>query len=197
MRSYARELCKEMVRLPKYRDTYGEDFVEEIYKSTPLHDIGKVGIPDRILLKPGKLTDEEFEIMKRHSMIGGDTLKAADIEAGRDSFLAMGRDIAYYHHEKWNGTGYPFKLEGEAIPLCARIAALADVYDALSSRRPYKEPFSHEKSKAIILEGRSSHFDPDVVDAFLAKEERFVAIREHFQGEGRLSPIQELVGSLE
>jgi len=197
MRSYARELSEEVVRLPKYRDTYGKEYVEEIYKSTPLHDIGKVGIPDRILLKPGKLTDEEFEIMKQHSMIGGETLKAADIEAGCDSFLAMGRDIAYYHHEKWNGSGYPYNLAGEAIPLCARIAALADVYDALSSRRPYKEPFSHEKSKAIILEGRGSHFDPDVVDAFLAKEERFVAIREHFQGEGRLAPIQELVGILE
>lgn len=197
MRSYARELCEEVVLLPKYSDTYGPAFVDEIYKSTPLHDIGKVGIPDRILLKPGKLTDEEFEIMKQHSMIGGDTLKAADIEAGRDSFLATGRDIAYYHHEKWNGTGYPFQLSGEEIPLCARIAALADVYDALSSRRPYKEPFSHEKSKAIILEGRGSHFDPDIVDAFLAKEERFIEIREHFQGEGRLAPIQELVGALE
>lgn len=197
MRSYARELCEEVVRLPKYSDTYGPAFVDEIYKSTPLHDIGKVGIPDRILLKPGKLTDEEFEIMKQHSMIGGDTLKAADIEAGRDSFLTTGRDIAYYHHEKWNGTGYPFQLSGEDIPLCARIAALADVYDALSSRRPYKEPFSHEKSKAIILEGRESHFDPDIVDAFLAKEKRFIEIREHFQGEGRLAPIQELASALE
>ena len=130
-------------------------------------------------------------------MIGGDTLKAADIEAGRDSFLATGRDIAYYHHEKWNGTGYPFKLAGEDIPLCARIAALADVYDALSSRRPYKEPFTHEKSKAIILEGRESHFDPDVVDAFLSREARFVSIREQFQSEGRLAPIQELVGTLD
>lgn len=197
MRSYARELAESMVRTEKYRDTHDGAFVSEIYKSTPLHDIGKVGIPDRILLKPGKLTPEEFEIMKYHSQIGGDTLKAADIEAGRDSFLATGRDIAYYHHEKWDGTGYPYGLAGEEIPLCARIAALADVYDALSSRRPYKEPFDHAKSRAIILEGRGSHFDPDVVDAFLERETRFVEIRDQFQGEGRLPPIQTLVNALE
>ena len=197
MRCYARELSEEMVSLPKYRDRFDAKFVDEVYKSTPLHDIGKVGIPDRILLKPGKLTVDEFEIMKHHSMIGGDTLKAADIEAGRDSFLAMGRDIAYYHHEKWNGSGYPFGLSGESIPLPARIAALADVYDALSSRRPYKEPFSHEKSKAIILDGRESHFDPDVVDAFLTREDRFLEIRESFQGTGDLSPLQSLAQSLD
>lgn len=197
MRSYARELTEEIVQLSQYQSLRDNGYVQEIYKSTPLHDIGKVGIPDQILLKPGKLTEREFEIMKEHSRIGGDTLKAADIEAGRDSFLAMGRDIAYHHHEKWNGAGYPFGLAGEAIPLCARIAALADVYDALSSRRPYKEPFDHEKSRAIILEGRGSHFDPDVVDAFLAREDRFLLIRERFQGEGRLSPLQSLLGSLE
>jgi len=197
IRSYARELSEEMIAMEQYRDTLDSSFVDEMYKSTPLHDIGKVGIPDRILLKPGKLTAEEFDIMKHHSMIGGDTLKAADIEAGRDSFLAMGRDIAYYHHEKWNGQGYPFGLAGEEIPLCARITALADVYDALSSRRPYKEPFSHEKSKAIILEGRGSHFDPDVVDAFLTREEQFLDIRESFQGSGELAPIEALANALQ
>ncbi len=193
MRSYARELAVEVVSKPKYSGLYDDDYVVEIFKSTPLHDIGKVGIPDNILLKPGKLTSEEFEIMKRHTTIGGDTLKAADTEAGCDSFLAMGRDIAYFHHEKWDGSGYPFGLAGENIPLCARIAALADVYDALSARRPYKEPFEHEKCRAIILEGRGSHFDPDVVDAFVALESRFLEIRAEFQGDGRLSPIQELV----
>jgi len=193
MRSYARDLAAEVIKLDKYRDGHGGAYVEEIYKSTPLHDIGKVGIPDRILLKPGKLTPQEFEIMKQHAMIGGDTLKAADIEAGRDSFLAMGRDIAYYHHEKWDGSGYPFGLAGESIPLCARIAALADVYDALSTRRPYKEPFGHDKSRSIILDGRGSHFDPDIVDAFLTLEKRFVEIREEFQGDGRLAPVQALV----
>ncbi len=197
MRSYARILSEEIVGLEKYQGKLHDNFVAEMYQSTPLHDIGKVGIPDRILLKPGKLTPEEFDIMKQHSQIGGDTLKAADAEAGRDSFLAMGRDIAYYHHEKWNGSGYPHGLSGTDIPLAARITALADVYDALSSRRPYKEPFSHEKSKAIILEGRGSHFDPDVVDAFLAREEQFLEIRHSFQGKGELAPIQTLANTLD
>lgn len=192
MRSYARELAAEVITLDKYRGSYDETYAQAIYQSTPLHDIGKVGIPDSILLKPGKLTEEEFEIMKHHCRIGGDTLRAADIEAGRDSFLAMGRDIAYYHHEKWNGSGYPFGLAGDAIPLCARIAALADVYDALSSRRPYKEPFDHEKSRAIILEGSGTHFDPDIVNAFLGRESQFLDIRAKFDGEGRLEALQPL-----
>lgn len=193
MRSYARELAAEVIKLDAYRADHDPSYVDEIYKSTPLHDIGKVGIPDCILLKPGKLSAEEFEVMKQHTMIGGDTLKAADIEAGTDSFLAMGRDIAYYHHEKWDGSGYPFGLAGHAIPLCARITALADVYDALSTRRPYKEPFDHDKSRSIILEGRGSHFDPDIVDAFLHLEERFVEIREKFHGTGQLAPVQALI----
>lgn len=197
MRSYARELAEEVIGIDKYRNDYGKSYVNEIYQSTPLHDIGKVGIPDRILLKPGKLTEEEFEIMRRHTLIGGETLKAADVEAGRDSFLAMGRDIAFYHHEKWDGSGYPFQLAGESIPLCARIAALADVYDALSSRRPYKEPFTHEKSRAIILDGRGSHFDPDIVDAFLAREQRFLSIRAEFFGSGKLSPLESLASGLD
>lgn len=197
MRSYARELSEEFVQMDKYKGVLDRKFVKEMYQSTPLHDIGKVGIPDRILLKPGKLTKEEFDIMKHHSRIGGETLEAADREAGRDSFLAMGRDIAFYHHEKWDGSGYPFGLSGTDIPVSARITALADVYDALSSRRPYKEPFSHEKSRSIILEGRASHFDPDVVDAFLNREQRFIEIRESFQGSGALAPIQALVNALE
>ena len=195
MRSYARELAEEMCTWDKFKDL-GEGFVAALYHSTPLHDIGKVGIPDNILLKPGKLSVREFDIMKTHTLIGGDTLRAADLEAGQNSFLAMGRDIAFHHHERWDGTGYPHGLKGEAIPLGARIAALADVYDALSSKRPYKEPFSHEKSRAIILEGNGTHFDPDVVEAFLRREQRIVKIREEFQGQGRLSPIQILMEGL-
>jgi putative two-component system response regulator len=197
MRCYSRELAREMITLSKYKAKYTGEFAEEIFDSSPLHDIGKVGIPDRILLKPGKLTSDEFDIMKTHTTIGGDTLKAADVEAGTNSFLAMGRDIAYSHHEKWDGSGYPYGLSGEDIPLASRIVALGDVYDALSSRRPYKEPFSHEKSKAIILEGRGSHFDPDVVDAFLAIEPTVVDIRERFQGKGHLSPLAELSDRLD
>ncbi|MBI2433907.1 MAG: response regulator [Candidatus Hydrogenedentes bacterium] len=197
IRSYARELADELALWPKYHGVIRNEFVEELYHSSPLHDIGKVGIPDRILLKPGKLTTEEFEIMKTHTLIGGDTLRAADMEAGRDSFLAMGRDIAYYHHEKYDGSGYPYGMGGGDIPLPARIVALADVYDALSSKRPYKEPFDHETSRKILLEGRGKHFDPDVVDAFLKREERFLYIRQHFQGTGRLAPIQRLVEAIE
>ena len=193
MRSYTRELAIELSSWPEYEDVIHSTFVEELYHSSPLHDIGKVGIPDRILLKPGKLSQEEFEVMKSHTLIGGDTLQAADVEAGQDSFLAMGRDIAYFHHEKYDGSGYPYGAAAKEIPLPARIVALADVYDALSSKRPYKEPFDHERSKQIILEGRGTHFDPDVVDAFLSREARFVEIRTHFQGTGRLAPIQELV----
>ena len=197
MRLYSREVASEIITLEKYRDTLDEDFVNQIFKSSPLHDIGKVGIPDCILLKPGKLTDEEFDIMKTHSVIGGDTLKAADIEAGTHSFLAMGRDIAYSHHEKWDGSGYPFGLEGKDIPLASRIVAIGDVYDALTSKRPYKEPFSHEKSMGIILDGRGSHFDPDVVDAFVAREHSIIAIREKMQDTDCVSPFQRLVESIE
>jgi putative two-component system response regulator len=189
MRSYARVVATELVGWDKFQGMIDESFVLELYESSPLHDIGKVGIPDAILLKPGKLSDEEFEIMKTHASIGGDTLKAAQIEAGDDTLLSMGRDNAYFHHEKWDGSGYPFGLKELEIPLSARITALADVYDALSSKRPYKEPFSQEKSRSIILEGRGTHFDEDVVKAFLAREREFIEIRDRFTSTGRLSPI--------
>ncbi|HOQ89664.1 MAG TPA: HD domain-containing phosphohydrolase, partial [Candidatus Hydrogenedentes bacterium] len=147
--------------------------------------------------KPGKLTPQEFDIMKTHTLIGGDTLRDADEEAGTSSFLAMGRDIAYFHHERWDGTGYPYGLKGNDISLCARIVALADVYDALSSRRPYKEPFSHEKSKDIILESAGTHFDPDVVQAFLNVEDGFIEIRERFGYTGQISILQQLAMAIE
>jgi putative two-component system response regulator len=197
MRSYARELADEMSTWPEYFGRIDGAFVEDVYASCPLHDIGKVGIPDQILLKPGKLTDDEMSIMKKHSLIGGDTLRAADLEAGSNSFLAMARDIAYFHHERWDGGGYPFGRKQRQIPLAARIAALADVYDALSSRRPYKEPFSHEKSREIILSESGTHFDPDVVRAFLAREEAFISIRQQFQDWGQLSPLQQVFAELE
>ncbi|MCL4217452.1 MAG: response regulator [Candidatus Hydrogenedentes bacterium] len=197
IRRYVRILAAALSTKAKFSSLIDEQYVERLYLSSPLHDIGKVGIPDQILLKPGKLSTHEFEIMKTHTIIGGDTLKAADEEAGAGSFLAMGKKIAYSHHERWDGTGYPYGLSGEAIPLTGRITAVADVYDALSSRRPYKEPFSHEKSKAIILEGKGSHFDADVIDAFLECEQHFCSIRESFSGEEGPSMIQRLVESLE
>ena len=155
--------------------------IEMLYKSAPLHDIGKVGIPDHILLKPGKLTPEEFEIMKTHTTLGRDAILAAEklIDAP-SSFLRMARDIAAYHQEKWDGSGYPEGLAGEAIPVSARLMAVADVYDALISRRVYKPPFPREKAVAIIREGRGQHFDPDMVDAFLELEAAFHAIAEQF-----------------
>ncbi len=197
MRCYAREVALELGVRPEYSDEIDPGFVDELFHSSPLHDIGKVGIPDMILLKPGRLTPEEFEIMKAHSTIGGDTLRAADLEAGEGSFLAMGRDIAYYHHERWDGSGYPMGLRGREIPLAARIVAVADVYDALTSKRPYKEAFPHEKAMGIMKEARGTHFDPVVFDAFLERENECVAICETLQDNGVPSHIHRLVLEME
>ena len=145
-----------------------------------MHDLGKIGIPDRILLKPGKLDPEEWEIMKQHTVIGAKILKGSDAE-----FIRLGETIAQHHHEKWDGSGYPSGLKGIEIPIAARIAAIADVFDALTSKRPYKEAFSVEKSLAIIREGRGSHFDPDVVDAFLAIQAETLTIMEQFGNYGQ------------
>ncbi len=149
--------------------------IELLYKSAPLHDIGKVGIPDAILLKPDRLTDSEFETMKQHPTIGMQALGAAEQGLGEinSSFLRFAKEIAYGHHERWDGGGYPQGLTGTAIPVAARLMALADVYDALISRRCYKPPFPHAKAVNIITEGRGSHFDPMIVDAFVALAEDF------------------------
>ncbi|MDH5511415.1 MAG: HD domain-containing protein, partial [Nitrospinota bacterium] len=159
-----------------------DEVVELLYKSAPLHDIGKVGVPDAILLKPGKLTAEEFEIMKKHAALGADAIIRAEekLDAGEVSFLRYARQIAYGHHEKWDGSGYPEGLKGEQIPLAARLMAIADVYDALISKRVYKEAFSHDKAREIIVEGRGGHFDPELVDAFLAIEHKFVDIARRY-----------------
>lgn len=152
-------------------------FIKEISKASILHDIGKVGIRDMILLKPGKLTTEEFEEMKRHTIIGGEILEAAEKKVGLRSFLTMAKEIAYSHHERYDGSGYPKGLKGEDIPLAARIAALADFYDALTSRRIYRKGAStHEEVKEMILEGEGKHFDPKVVAAFLQRENDFISI---------------------
>jgi len=179
--NYVRALARRLQRQPKFADHLDDARIEMLYKSAPLHDIGKVGIPDAILLKPGKLTPEEFEIMKTHTTLGRDAIIAAEklIDAP-STFLKLAREIAHYHQEKWDGSGYPDKLAGEAIPLSARLMALADVYDALISRRVYKPPFSREKSVGIIRDGRGKHFDPDMVDAFLDIEGEFHAIAERF-----------------
>jgi len=155
-------------------------FLENIYLTSPLHDVGKVGIPDRILLKPGRLDDKEFQIMKRHTNIGFDTLHEALEKYPKADYLRMSAEIARSHHEKFYGTGYPDGLKGEEIPLSARIVALADVYDALVSKRVYKDAYKHEVARSIIENDRGKHFDPMVVDAFLACEREFIEIFERF-----------------
>ena len=180
MREYSNILSKKLSSLPEYTKLIDETFIENAYASSPLHDIGKVGIPDHILQKPGKLTDEEFAVMKKHTVIGAETLRAVHEQHPSNDFVRIGIEIAESHHEKWNGTGYPHGLAGEDIPLVGRILALADVYDALTSKRCYKEAFTHEKSRGIIIADREKHFDPDVVDAFLSSEEEFIAVRKRY-----------------
>jgi putative two-component system response regulator len=145
-----------------------------------LHDIGKVGIPDSVLLKPGRLTEPEFEIMKTHTTLGARTLDSAVKQFPLVKFLQMGRDIALSHHERFDGTGYPRGERGDRIPLSARIVAVADVYDALTSKRVYKEAFEHDESFSMIVAGSGSQFDPAVVNAFERNEDRFVAVRNQF-----------------
>jgi len=174
---YVRAIAEEMVTRYAMQDVLTSTCIEQLFKSAPLHDIGKIGIPDNILLKPGPLTPEEFEIMKTHTTIGFDALSKAEKAIGVDlKFLSCAKQIALSHQEKWDGSGYPQGLSGEAIPLAARLMAVADVYDALISRRVYKPAFSHEKAITIMREGRGTHFDPKVLDAFFAIEQRVVAI---------------------
>jgi putative two-component system response regulator len=165
-RSYMELLSSSMAQTKLFANKLNEDLMSQIVKSAPLHDIGKVGIPDSILLKPGKLTQEEFEVMKLHTIYGGDALDQAEKRLGGNSFLQVAREIAYYHHERWDGTGYPNGLSEEEIPLCGRIMAVADVYDALISKRCYKPPFSHAKAVELIVQGSGSQFDPNIIDVF-------------------------------
>lgn len=183
-RTFCRIITEQLRLNPHYEKSISDAYVENIFHAAPLHDIGKVGIADSILLKPGKLTSEEFEIMKTHPVIGANTLQTARSKYPKNAFVNMGIAIAHAHHEKWDGSGYPDGLAGEDILLASRIMALADVYDALRSKRPYKEPFTHEKSCGIILEGKGKHFDPAVVETFQELEARFAQIREEMDEEG-------------
>jgi putative two-component system response regulator len=176
LREYSRVLAEHLSHQEKYRDVVDGSFVEMIYLTSPLHDIGKVGIPDEILLKAGPLTPAEFNIMKQHPVTGSMTLDSAIYAYPEAKFLGMARDIARSHHERYDGSGYPDGLAGDAIPLAGRIVALADVYDALTTRHVYRPAFTHEKAHQIICEGRGTQFDPDVVDAYLANEEAFLDI---------------------
>ena len=178
---YIRSLAQKLRTHPRFAKELTPAFIETMVKSAPLHDIGKVGVPDHILLKPGKLTPEEWVLMKTHAKLGSDAIENAERDGERPiAFLAIAKEIAHRHHEKWDGSGYPDGLSGEAIPLSARLMALADVFDALISRRVYKEPMPPKRAKQIILEGRGSHFDPDVVDAFIAQMDDFLAIAHRY-----------------
>jgi len=192
---YVGLLAAHLSRLPVSNPVLSAKYIDRIYRSAPLHDIGKVGIPDSILLKPGPLTSDEYEIMKTHTEIGRDALQKTRDLLGQDSFLEIAQIIAFTHHEKWDGSGYPCGLQGEKIPIAGRIMALADVYDALTSRRVYKPPLSHGEACSIIISERGKHFDPAVVDAFIKLESKFKSIgntMENHPSSGLSSPQRQV-----
>ncbi|OGP62931.1 MAG: hypothetical protein A2V65_12190, partial [Deltaproteobacteria bacterium RBG_13_49_15] len=184
---YVKALAEHLKKKAEYRKTLGNDEIDLLYQSAPLHDLGKVGVPDYVLLKPGRLTDEEFTVMKRHTTYANTIISAAEQRLGKSSFLRAAREMAYTHQEKWDGSGYPQGLKGEEIPLAGRLMAIADVYDALINRRPYKEPLSHETAVDIINKGSGNHFDPKLVDAFLQISDEFKKIAARFVDEDKPS----------
>ncbi|MEP1448219.1 MAG: two-component system response regulator [Paraglaciecola sp.] len=178
---YVKLMAEELSKLDKFKDFLTPENITMLYKSAPLHDIGKVGIPDSILLKPGKLTEAEFEVMKLHPTFGHDAIESAiRTMNSNNNFLRFAKEIAYGHHEKWDGSGYPQGLSGDDIPVSSRLMALADVYDALISKRVYKPAFPHEKAVAIIEQGKGSHFDPEMVEAFLRIQESCYATAQKY-----------------
>lgn len=178
---YVRTLARGMSEDLRYADILTEHTIDLLAKSAPLHDIGKVGIPDHILLKPGKLTPEEWVVMKTHAEIGALAIEQAERDASRPvAFLGFAKEIARHHHEKWDGSGYPDGLAGEAIPFSARLMALADVFDALINRRVYKPPMPYAEARDIIVDGRGRHFDPDLVDIFIAGFDTFCSIADRY-----------------
>ncbi|MEM8997785.1 MAG: HD domain-containing phosphohydrolase [Acidobacteriota bacterium] len=186
IQEYCRILAEQVLVGP-YEDQVDSDFVEGLVKSSPLHDIGKVGIPDAILRKPGPLTPDEQATMRTHTTIGGDTLRTVLEKFRGPTFLMMAMEIAYHHHERWDGKGYPSGLSGHDIPLAARIVAIVDAYDAITSRRPYKEPVSHEEAVRRILVDRELHFDPVLVDTFMRCRDRFEVVQKRMMDE--LEPL--------
>ena len=178
---YVKLLATHLKDHPRFRDFLTPENITSLFKSAPLHDIGKVGVPDHILLKKGPLTDDEFRKIKRHTYCGFNAIIAAEKRMNRvNNFLIFAKEIAYSHHEKWDGSGYPEGLKGNEIPVSARLMAVADVYDALVSRRVYKPAFPHEKAVEIIKDGKGSHFDPDIVDAFLEISDKFYVISQKY-----------------
>ena len=180
-RGFVRALARQLKPHPRFAPYLGDHAIDLMAKSAILHDIGKVGIPDHILLKPGKLSPEEWAVMQTHAKLGSDAIELAEKDAERPvEFLAVAKEIAHWHHERWDGGGYPDGLAGEAIPVSARLMALADVFDALTTRRVYKPALPFEAARDIIVAGKGAHFDPDVVEAFLAIHAEFRAIAEHY-----------------
>ena len=180
VQNYSRLLAQELALTPDHHQTITANFIRWVYLTSPLHDIGKVAIPDYVLLKPGRLTDREFTLMKTHTTLGANTIDIALRRFPEAQFLQIAREITATHHERIDGTGYPMQLRGEEIPLSGRIVALADVYDALTSRRLYKDAFTHEVAKSIILSAEGTQFDPQVIAAFLRIEDSILAVRERF-----------------
>ena len=183
-RQYCRLLASRLLECGLYSEVVDEEFVERIYQTSPLHDIGKVAIPDSVLKKPGKLTDSEFEIMKTHTLRGAETLASVTAIHPRNQFLNLGLQIARSHHEKWDGSGYPDRLRGSEIPLAARIMAVADVYDALTSIRCYKEAMTHAEARQILVSQRGYHFEPMLIDTFLEIEDEFAKVLLIYQAQG-------------
>jgi adenylate cyclase len=172
-KEYMKLLAQHLRENGIYKNTLTHEFIDAIYHAAPLHDIGKVGIPDAILQKPGKLNTEEFTIMKNHPEIGMQIISNAMTSYNKNTFLNAAYNIAYYHHEKWDGSGYPIGLKKEEIPLEARLMAIVDVYDALTTERCYKEAYSFDKAETLIINERGRHFDPQIVDAFIKIKDKF------------------------
>lgn len=186
--AYVQALAEGLRAHPRFSAILSDQYIDLLGRSAPLHDIGKVGIPDYILLKPGKLTPDEWAIMKTHARLGSEAIEQAERDIKRPlAFLSLAKEIAHWHHEKWDGSGYPDGLTGDAIPVSARLMAVADVFDALISARVYKPAFPYPQARDMIIEGRGSHFDPDMVDAFVAQYGVFVEIAERYH-DGGLSP---------
>lgn len=198
---YIRVLAEHLRNHPRFASTLTDAYITTLFKSAPLHDIGKVGIPDRILLKPGRLEPDELEIMKTHPVLGRETIEHAEQELGIEvGFLGCAKEIAQHHHEKWDGSGYPNGIGGDDIPICARLMAVADVYDALISHRVYKEGMSHEAAAEIILSGSGAHFDPDVVTAFQATSPDLQAIASKYGDsdsdiQNKRATVEQLLGT--
>lgn len=188
MREYVRILAEDLSRYEPFQGHIDGEYINMLYLTSPLHDIGKVAIPDRILLKPGPLDADEFEVMKTHTTLGAKTLEDVALSHPNAGYLQMAMDIALTHHERYDGTGYPNGLKGDDIPLCGRITAVADVYDALTSSRVYKEAFSHETAREIIVSRSGQQFDPIIVDAFLRCEDQFLDVRRLLSASQDLSP---------